>query len=356
MRIASSNIGMESVRSYASVTQRATSFTLTTQNLLQGGTGNTKQSKKDKKESDTSKEGEVSNYYPGLSNHIKGAESIKQTETKEDPRSLESIRSQCVQFLIKWLYDAMCRRCGRPEQKQQEELQLPVYQQPVYELKTLQYTAEYYHKEQEETSFSTVGTVKCADGREINFGLNLSMSRSFEEYYGVKEDLKTWAMKDPLVINLDSNIASLSDQKFRFDIDGDGTLDNISRLGAGSGYLALDRNGDGTINDGTELFGTKSGDGFKDLARFDSDGNGWIDEDDDIWDKLLIWTMDENGNDQLYHLSEKGVGAIYLGNASTDFTLNSLENGQVNGEIRQTGIFLYENGNVGTMQNIDVAS
>ena len=49
-------------------------------------------------------------------------------------------------------------------------------------------------------------------------------------------------------------------------------------LGSGSGFLALDKNGNGKIDDGSELFGTKSGDGFADLAEYDSDGNGWIDE------------------------------------------------------------------------------
>lgn len=42
--------------------------------------------------------------------------------------------------------------------------------------------------------------------------------------------------------------------------------------------LSLDQNGNGEIDNGTELFGTKSGDGFADLARYDLDYNGWIDE------------------------------------------------------------------------------
>mgnify|MGYP000465316364 CR=1 FL=1 len=51
-------------------------------------------------------------------------------------------------------------------------------------------------------------------------------------------------------------------------------------LQGGSGYLALNKNGDGVINDGSELFGTASGDGFYDLSMYDEDGNGWIDEND----------------------------------------------------------------------------
>ena len=127
---------------------------------------------------------------------------------------------------------------------------------------------------------------------------------------------------------------------------------------------SLDKNGDGIINDGSELFGTGNGDGFADLARYDEDGNGWIDENDSIWSKLKIWCKDENGNDVLYKLSDKGVGAICLQNVSTDFTLQGDRKAQdgttnanaTNAVVRKTGIFLYENGNVGTVQHVDMAA
>lgn len=138
------------------------------------------------------------------------------------------------------------------------------------------------------------------------------MSRSFEEYYETTHTEEVLQMMDPLVINLDTNIAGLSDQKFEFDIDCDGIKDTISMLEKGSGYLALDKNNDGSINDGSELFGTSSGDGFKDLAIYDEDGNGWIDENDEIFDKLLIWSKDADGNDELYTLKEAGVGLNML--------------------------------------------
>jgi len=216
-------------------------------------------------------------------------------------------------------------------------------------------TKQYIHMENENTSFSTRGTVRTADGREIDFGLEMSMSRSFAEYYQENYTIAPVQVCDPLVINLDGNIVGLSDQKFMFDLDQDGILDSISRLKQGSGYLALDKNGDGRINDGSELFGTKSGDGFKDLRAYDTDGDGWIDEDDEIFDKLLIWTQDANGNDVLYHLKEAGVGAICLESVSTNFALNNEQN-ETNGYIRQTGVFLYENGGTGSVQHLDVAT
>lgn len=230
-------------------------------------------------------------------------------------------------------------------------------------MKVLNYVGETYSVEQEDTSFSTVGTVRTKDGREINFNVNVNMSRRCEEYYKEELNVAQFALYDPLVINLDTDVTELSDQTFYFDLDADGEEEEISML-KGSGYLALDKNNDGVINDGSELFGTKNGDGFADLARYDEDGNGWIDENDSIWSKLKIWCKDENGNDVLYKLSDKGVGAICLENVSTDFTMRGDRMAQdgttnanaTNAVIRKTGIFLYENGNIGTVQHVDLAA
>lgn len=210
--------------------------------------------------------------------------------------------------------------------------------------------------EQESVSFDAKGIVKTADGREIDIDINVSMSREFSAYYTEITNTELVVYCDPLVINYSGDPASLSDTKFFFDLDSDGVEDEISRLSSGSGYLALDKNGDGTINDGSELFGTKSGDGFKDLAAYDSDGNGWIDENDDIFDKLKIWVTDSDGNNTLYTLKEKDVGAIYLGNVDTNYSLNSKLDNTVNGAIRKTGLFLYESGMTGTIQHVDLVS
>ena len=139
-----------------------------------------------------------------------------------------------------------------------------------------------------------------------------------------------------------------------FDLDADGHEEAISRLGAGSGFLALDKNNDGKITDGAELFGTSSGDGFRDLAAYDEDGNGWIDENDSVFSKLKVWTKDENGKDYLIDLKQADVGAIYLANADTQFSLKNDEN-DLNAEIKKTGIYLKEStGAVGTLNHVDL--
>ena len=208
--------------------------------------------------------------------------------------------------------------------------------------------------ESESTTFASSGMVKTQDGRSIDFNIEVSMSRAFTSQINTLTT-QNYIKTDPLVINLDTDIGSVTDQKFLFDLDSDGDEEEISFAGKGSGFLALDKNGDGRIGDGSELFGTKSGDGFKDLAAFDEDGNGWIDENDCIYSKLKVWTKDEDGNDYLINLKDADVGAIYLDNADTQFSLKDGIN-RLNGEIKKTGIYLHEStGAAGTLNHVDLA-
>jgi len=209
--------------------------------------------------------------------------------------------------------------------------------------------------EAEQTSFSAQGVVKTAEGKEIRFDLQLSMQREFQSQESVSiragDAIRT---KDPLVVNFNGTAAQLTDTKFAFDLAGDGTPDNISFVGSGSGFLALDKNGNGKIDNGTELFGAQSGNGFADLAQYDGDGNQWIDENDAVFSKLLVWAKDAGGNDSLATLAEHGIGALYLGNAATPFSVKNLSNTQ-QGQIRASGVYLNENGTAGTLQQVDLA-
>lgn len=311
----------------------------------------------------------------GKLNQFSPIRRIPYVNRAEEYKAIEDIRQQCIFYL--WTiffgksranemadrmgissyngmnsnvsYQGKVKNTGWQTNGQLQQLQ---QLQPM-SAKIMSLTAERetLYMESETTSFSTTGCVKTADGREINFNLDVSMSRSFTQY--TREHVETiGTFIDPLVINLNGNVAEVSDQKYYFDLDADGEEEAISRLCEDSGYLALDFNEDGKINDGSELFGTKSGDGFADLAVYDEDKNGWIDENDDIWNKLKIWVQDENGNSKLYSLAEQGVGAICLQNVSTEFGQRGSD-GEINAAIRNTGIFLYENGAAGTIQHLD---
>lgn len=392
MRINSGIIGMESARSYSSVSGRMSRVVITSsrRSLKDGtgallgnssGNGGGEETSEARKEDGQGNSGNTFwNTFDGMNarTNMFTSGKVRSIDASNVREQLNEIRQQCINYLIELLFPERRRNRFMSETGNGQNSQgfdessadqgnensgssasdrlasgnaVPV---TFVNMKTFTFSNQYYHAETETTGFSTQGTVKCADGREISFNLNLEMSRSFEEYYEETVGVRQVSMCDPLVINLNGNIADLSDQTFLFDLDGDGEEDEINRLGAGSGYLALDKNGDGVINDGSELFGTKSGDGFADLAAYDTDHNGFIDEGDEIWKHLKIWVMDENGEQKLYSLAEKGVGAICLQNAATNFAIKDKDN-ETKGMIRKTGVFLYENGDVGSVQHVDLA-
>lgn len=208
--------------------------------------------------------------------------------------------------------------------------------------------------EEEHSSFSAQGSVITADGKQINIKMELNMSRRFMEEQSISIRAGDARLKDPLVLNFNGTAAELSEQTFSFDLDSDGREDQIALLDSNSGFLALDKNGDAVINDGSELFGAKSGNGFADLASYDEDGNQWIDEADSIYSRLRIWNRDANGNDQLFALGQKDVGAIYLGNVSSPFDLTTTSDNTLLGQVASTGLFLKESGGAGTVQQLNL--
>ncbi|OGW63044.1 MAG: hypothetical protein A2V83_04430 [Nitrospirae bacterium RBG_16_64_22] len=179
------------------------------------------------------------------------------------------------------------------------------------------------------------------------------MNREFytEEHLSVRAgDAR---LVDPLVINFDGAGVRLTNEKYAFDLNSDGVQDQVSFAGAGSGFLALDKNGDGTINPGAELFGPTSGNGFAEFSRHDADGNGWIDEADPVFTDLRVWTKDAAGSDSLQTLSQSGIGAFFLESVETPFSMK--DGNQLDGRLSRSGLFLYENGAAGTVQQVDLA-
>lgn len=210
---------------------------------------------------------------------------------------------------------------------------------------------EHFQYEYEQVSYQANGIINTSDGRTVNIDINMYMSREFAAYTSVSVEIKKPC--DPLVINYGGTAASLLDEKFDFDLTMDGRLDKLSILGKGSGFLAIDKNGDGKINDGSELFGPSTGNGFNELRAYDIDGNGWIDEADEVFSKLIIWSHDKDGNDQYFTLTELGIGAIFLGDIDTQFSFKDDDN-QTQAIMRSTSFFLGENGGGGTISHLDM--
>jgi len=210
--------------------------------------------------------------------------------------------------------------------------------------------------EHERSQLASTGKVRTADGRTLDFALELGMCRDFSCERKAITVAKA-VLRDPLVINFDGRAAALSGKCFAFDLDGNGQSESFAALASGSAYLAFDGNDDGRINDGGELFGTQSGNGFADLAQFDLDGNHWIDENDAIFDRLRLWEPDGEGgegHDKQTSLKARGVGALYVDSIETPFSLTDSEN-RLLAQIRASGVYLREDGGVGTLQQVDLA-
>ncbi|KUJ71074.1 VCBS repeat-containing protein [Thiomicrospira sp. WB1] len=210
-------------------------------------------------------------------------------------------------------------------------------------------------QQSESSQMAAKGQITLEDGRQIRFDLFMQHQTRTDLQATSHAELSLATFQDPLVINFGTERTRLTDQVFEFDLNGDGETQSLAGLGHGSGYLALDLNGDGTINDGSELFGPQSGNGFNDLAVHDADGNGWIDENDPIFDQLKLWMPQQGSNGgALTSLSEKGVGAIYLEQAAQTRT-HFGHAGETLGRTHAGSIVVMENGDVRTAEAIDLA-
>ena len=179
------------------------------------------------------------------------------------------------------------------------------------------------------------------------------MSHSFVEYESQTIEGGT-PLKDPLMLDFGGPASALSDTQFAFDLDGDGNDDALPTPLSGKGYLVFDRNNNQRIDDGSELFGPRTGNGFSELAALDQDGNGFIDEGDASFSQLGVWQPGQGDDGRSFQtLAAAGIGAVGTQSTSTPFALKDAQN-QLVGMMRASGIYLNENGTVGTVSQVDL--
>ncbi len=208
--------------------------------------------------------------------------------------------------------------------------------------------------EEESLSFSAKGSVKTADGRSLEFSLSMGMRRTESSETSVLLQAGDAARKkDPLVVNFAQTAPRLAERATGFDLDADGTTDSVHFATGGSAFLARD-SGTGLV-DGSNLFGPSTGDGFAELSEMDSDNNGWIDAGDPVGADLRLWSRDESGQDWVWYLDEKGIGAISLARTATPFTLKDAS-GAETGSVGETGVWIGESGAVGTVNHVDLVA
>ena len=140
----------------------------------------------------------------------------------------------------------------------------------------------------------------------------------------------------PLVLDLNNNgiLSQSIASDVHFDLFATGQQIATGWTDPGDGFLVLDRNHDGTINDGSELFGdatwlsdgNKASNGYEALAELDSNLDGQISNSDFNFADLRVWT-DANSNGltdsgELLSLQDMGIASLDLQATSTSFKDN----------------------------------
>lgn len=169
-----------------------------------------------------------------------------------------------------------------------------------------------------DTEHEVEGEIKQTECDEVRDSLHNWSSQ-------VDYELRTGGMcgHSPLILDLAGDGIALTDLAggARFDLLGTGAPVNCSWIAGDDAFLALDRDGSGTIDSGTELFGnaTAAGhfdDGFAALAELDGNDNGRIDAADPMFGALRVWSDQDRdaigSSDELRTLDEVGVATLSL--------------------------------------------
>ena len=154
---------------------------------------------------------------------------------------------------------------------------------------------------------------------------------------------------DPLALDLDGNGLQTTGiaNGFMFDINADGRVDKTSFISGGDAFVALDKNNNGHIDDGSELFGDQNGsaNGYLELAHYDDNQDGRIDENDAIYSELALLS-NNNGQPGISSLSESGIKSINLNYSNTSIAINTYD------RIAQMGTYERDDGTIGTSGDV----
>ncbi len=176
------------------------------------------------------------------------------------------------------------------------------------------------------------------------------VARSFVANYSATGTVTP--VSDPIVLDLNGDGASLVSPAdgVSFDLDGDGTAEQTGWVGPDDGLLAVDLDGSGAIEDGSEVFSENFGGGdhansLDALASLDENGDGVIDSEDSAYDDILVW-QDANSDGisqagELKSLAEHGIESIDLGATAVNIDADG-------NQIFAEGEFTLDDGTVGS--------
>ncbi len=211
------------------------------------------------------------------------------------------------------------------------------------------------YSKKDSVNIEAKGIIKTQN-KNIEIDLNISYSKEFYEKHKESIEFKDISFLDPLVINYAGNENALdnlsNEMTFMFDLNNDGIKEEVPLLKSGNAFLAIDKNHNGKIDNGSELLGVQNNLGFEELREYNEDENSWIDENDEVFKDLLIWTKDEQGEDKLIGLGQSGIGALYLSDISSKLTYNTSVNNSI-AQLKSSSIYIKKDGTAGLLSSLD---
>ena len=210
-------------------------------------------------------------------------------------------------------------------------------------------------------SYFNVLALAPAVGHTI--GQNLPLPHEINAWWN---QAKQWVLqrRDPLALDLDGDGIETRgvDGKVVFDHNNDGVKTGTGWLRPDDGWLVLDRNSNGTIDNGGELFGvdtvkadgTKATDGFDALSNLDSNDDGVFDAKDTRFADVRVWRdLNQDGVSQSNELSTLAANSIRSISLSKTSATTNLGNGNAQ---TATATFTRTDDTTGTAANLELVS
>jgi hypothetical protein len=210
------------------------------------------------------------------------------------------------------------------------------------------------------TSFSN-DTIQSFTTADLH-SLSAAQASAFDTSSMTNPQLNALLTATPLILDLTGAGISTTAaaQGVNFDLTGTGQVSKVGWTTATEGFLAIDLNHDGLINNGTELFGsgtllangTRAANGYQALAQYDSNGDGFITAADAHFKDIVVW-VDANHDGiseagELKTLTQLGITSIDL-HAVTGSTEN---NGNI---VGMTSTYTTSNGATHAMADVWLA-
>ncbi len=207
-----------------------------------------------------------------------------------------------------------------------------------------------HHSREQSLAFNYSATIDINNqSHNVNYQFMLSQKQNSTSAMNVS----AIQLKDPLLVQFGSKpLGGLNGQYVDIDINQDNQTDKLPLFSGDVGYLVFDRNNNGIVDNGSELFGPQTGNGFGELKQLDSNGNNLIDPDDEHYEQLFIWQPNEDSFD-LTPLTSTDIHSISLNKIVTPFEFYDNEN-QLKARLTSSSIAVTENGQARGVHQIDI--